>query len=98
MADIIKFPSPPEKKAELVLVDYIDVAFSIWAVNMYGIPNDADLLEGYGFIGPEDLSTLDVKFIIDCLKQALKSEELSTRGKSIIARLLANSKAPSFDS
>lgn len=91
MADIIKFPSPPEKKAELVLVDHIDVAFSIWAVNMYGVPNDADLLEGYGFIGPEDLSTLEVQFIKDCLKQALKSEELSARGKSIIARLLSNS-------
>ena len=91
MADIIKFPSPLEKKAELVLVDHIDVAFSIWAVNMYGVPNDADLLEGYGFIGPEDLSTLEVQFIIDCLKQAMTSQELSARGKSIIARLLSNS-------
>ena len=34
---------------------------------MYGVPNDADLLEGYGFIGPEDLPSLGVEFVIDCL-------------------------------
>ena len=98
MADIIKFPSPPEKKVELVLLDHVDVAFCIWAINMYGVPNNADLLEGYGFIGPEDLSTMEVQLVIDCLKEALKAKELTAHGKSIIARLLVNSKLSSFDS
>ena len=96
MADIIKFPTIENKK-ELILVDHIDVAFCIWAVNMYGVPNDADLLEGYGFVGPEDLPTLEVSFVIDCLRVALESKELSGQGKAIIARLLVNSKLASFD-
>ena len=86
--------NPPE----LLLVDHVDVAFCIWAINMYGVPNDADLLEGYGFIGPEDLTTMEVNFVIDCLKTALESKELSGHGKAIIARLLVNSKLASFDS
>ena len=94
MADIIKFPTI-EKKKELILVDHIDVAFCVWAINMYGVPNDADLLEGYGFIGPEDLPSLGVEFVIDCLKQAIDSRELSGHGKAIIARLLVNSKIAS---
>jgi len=94
MADIIKFPTI-EKKKELILVDHIDVAFCIWAINMYGVPNDADLLEGYGFVGPEDLPTLDSEFVIDCLKMAIDAKELSGHGKAIIGRLLVNSKIAS---
>ena len=94
MADIIKFPTI-EKKSELILVDHIDVAFCIWAVNMYVVSNDDDLLEGYGFVGPEDLPTLDSEFVIDCLKMAIDSRELSGHGKAIIARLLVNSKIAS---
>lgn len=94
MADIIKFPTQENKK-ELILVDNIDVAFCIWAINMYGVPNNADLLEGYGFVGPEDLSTLDTELVIDCLKMAIDAKELSGHGKAIIARLLVNSKIAS---
>jgi len=36
--------------------------------------------------------------VIDCLKEALKAKELTAHGKSIIARLLVNSKLSSFDS
>jgi hypothetical protein len=96
VADIIKFPTI-EKKPVLNMVDHIDVAFCIWAVNMYGVPNNAELLEGYGFIGPEDVSTLEVEFVLTCLKEALISPELTARGKSIIARLLVNSKLASFN-
>ena len=88
MADIIKFPTI-EKKPVLNMVDHIDVAFCIWAVNMYGVPNNAELLE--------DLSTLEVEFVLTCLKEALISPELTARGKSIIARLLVNSKLASFN-
>ena len=95
MADILQFVPKPKTPRQLVLVDHIDVAFCVWAINMYGVPNDADLLEGYGFIGPEDLPSLGVEFVIDCLKQAINSQELSGHGKAIIARLLVNSKIAS---
>ena len=73
-----------------VLVDNIDVAFCLLAINMYGIPNDADVREGYGLVGPEDLPTLNAVFVRECLEEALSSEELSDKGKAIIVRLLAN--------
>ena len=88
MADILNFPGPKTK--EVVLVDNIDVAFCLLAINMYGIPNDEDVREGYGLVGPEDLPTLNAEFVRECLKEAKSSEELSDKGKAIIVRLLAN--------
>ena len=93
MADILKFPSKPKPQKEMVLVDHIDVAFCVWAVNMYGLPNDEELREGYGLVGPEDLPTLQLPFIVECLKEALSSKELSKDGKAIIIRLLTNSQS-----
>ena len=88
MADILKFPDP--KPEEIMLVDNIDVAFCLLAINMYGIPNDEDVREGYGLVGPEDLPTLSAEFVRECLEEAKSSEELSDKGKAIIVRLLAN--------
>ena len=60
---------------------------------MYGIPNDEEMREGYGLVGPEDLPTLQLDFVIECLEIARDSDELSDKGKSIISRLLANSRS-----
>ena len=48
MADILQFVPKPKTPRQLTLVDHIDVAFCVWAINMYGIPNDEELREGYG--------------------------------------------------
>ena len=92
MADIIQFTPKPKVPKSLTLVDNIDVAFCVWAINMYGVPNDEEIREGYGLVGPEDLTTLSVDFVLECLQQAFESKELSVEGKAIIARLVANSK------
>ena len=86
MADIIKFkrPPPPPKKKVLVLVDNIDLAFVLFAVNVFGME------EGYGLIGPTDLPSFDPKFILDCLEEAKISNLLTSNGKAIISRLLVN--------
>ena len=91
MAEILNFPGP--KPREVVLVDNIDVAFCLLAINMYGIPNDEDIREGYGLVGPEDLPTLNAEFVRECLEEAKSSEELSDKGKAIIVRLLSNNQA-----
>ena len=92
MADILQFVPKPKPPRQLTLVDHIDVAFCVWAINMYGIPNDEELREGYGLVGPEDLPTLQLDFVMDCLSDALQSKELSPDRKAIIVRLLANCK------
>ena len=87
MADIIKFkrkPTPPKKKKPLVLVDNIDIAFVLFAVNVFGMD------EGYGLVGPSDLPSFKMSFVLDCLEEAKTSNLLTADGKSIIARLLAN--------
>ena len=88
MADILKFPDPKPK--EILLVDNIDVAFCLLAINLYGLPNDEEVREGYGLVGPEDLATLNPEFVRDCLEEAKLSTELSDKGKAIITRLLSN--------
>jgi hypothetical protein len=93
MGEILEFNPKPPPARDIVLVDHIDVAFCIWAVNMYGIPNDEEMREGYGLVGPEDLPTLQLDFVIECLETARDSDELSDKGKSIISRLLANSRS-----
>ncbi len=92
MADILQFVPKPKTQRQLTLVDHIDVAFCVWAINMYGIPNDEELREGYGLVGPEDLPTLQLDFVMDCLSDALQAKELSPDVKAIIVRLLANCK------
>jgi len=93
MADILKFSPKPQPPKKIMLVDHIDVAFCIWAINMYGIPNDEEMREGYGLVGPEDLSSLRLDFVIECLQVARGSDELSGKGKAIITRLLVNSRS-----
>ena len=93
MGEILEFNPKPPPARDIVLVDHIDVAFCIWAINMYGIPNDEEMREGYGLVGPEDLPTLQLDFVIECLEIARDSDELSDKGKSIISRLLANSRS-----
>jgi hypothetical protein len=93
MGDIIEFSQKPPPPKDIVLVDHIDVAFCIWAINMYGIPNDEEMREGYGLVGPEDLSSLQIDFVIECLEVAIDSDELTDKGKLIISRLLANSRS-----
>ena len=93
MGEILEYNPKPPPDRDRVLVDHIDVAFCIWAVNMYGIPNDEEMREGYGLVGPEDLPTLQLDFVIECLEIARDSDELSDKGKSIISRLLANSRS-----
>ena len=93
MGEILEYNPKPPPDRDRVLVDHIDVAFCIWAINMYGIPNDEEMREGYGLVGPEDLPTLQLDFVIECLEIARDSDELSDKGKSIISRLLANSRS-----
>ena len=86
MADIIKFkrpPTPPKKK-DLILVDNIDIAFVLFAVNVFGME------EGYGLIGPDDLPTFSKEFVLECLQEAHTSNLLSEDGRAIMGRLLAN--------
>ena len=93
MADILQFVPKPKTPRQLTLVDHIDVAFCVWAINMYGIPNNEELREGYGLIGPEDLPTLQLAFVVECLELARDSDELSDKGKQIITRLIVNSQS-----
>jgi len=93
MGDILQFSPKPPSPRNITLVDHIDVAFCLWAINMYGIPNDEEMREDYGLVGPEDLSSLHLDFVIECLEVAQDSDELTDKGKSIISTLLANSRS-----
>ena len=93
MGDILQFIPKPSSPRNITLVDHIDVAFCLWAINMYGIPNDEEMREDYGLVGPEDLSSLHLDFVIECLEVAQDSDELTDKGKSIISTLLANSRS-----
>jgi len=86
MADIIKFTSKATEpiKNTLVLIDNIDIAFVLFAVNVFGMD------EGYGLIGPSDLPSFKISFVLECLQEAHTSNLLSVDGKAIMGRLLAN--------
>ena len=76
----------------VLLLDNVDVAFALWACNMFGVQYiDIDDLE-YNVLSVEDLYTFKPTFIRECLKQALQSQLLSDDGKKIIQRLLKNSR------
>ena len=74
----------PTKKKDLILVDNIDIAFVLFAVNVFGME------EGYGLIGPNDLPTFSKEFVLECLQEAHTSNLLSEDGRAIMGRLLAN--------
>ena len=87
MGDILEFTPKVPEDDRLMLVDNVDIAFCLWAVNMFGVQHRPDHTE---LIGPEDLSTLRNDFIRECLTQGTDSDLLTDEGKSIIARILAN--------
>ena len=87
MGDILEFTPKVPEDDRMMLVDNVDIAFCLWAVNMFGVQHRPDHTE---LIGPEDLSTLRNDFIRECLTQGTDSDLLTDEGKSIIARILAN--------
>ena len=87
MGDILEFTPKVPEDDRLMLVDNVDIAFCLCAVNMFGVQHRPDHTE---LIGPEDLSTLRNDFIRECLTQGTDSDLLTDEGKSIIARILAN--------
>ena len=89
MGDILEFTPKVPEDDRLTLVDNVDIAFCLWAVNMFGVQHRPDHTD-VTLIGPEDLSTLRNEFIRECLTQAKDSDLLTDEGKSFIARLLAN--------
>jgi len=89
MGDVLEFTPKVSDDEQLTLVDNVDVAFCLWAVNMFGVQHRPDHTD-VTLIGPEDLSTLRNEFIRECLTQAKDSDLLTDEGKSFIARLLAN--------
>lgn len=81
----------------VLLLDNVDVAFALWACNMFGVQYiDIEDLE-YNVLSVEDLYTFKPTFIRECLKQALQSQLLSSDGKKIIQRLLTNNREDSDD-
>ena len=92
----VDFKSKPSEDPVLLL-DNVDVAFALWACNMFGVQYiDIDDLE-YNVLSVEDLYTFKPTFIRECLKQALQSQLLSSDGKKIIQRLLTNNREDSDD-
>ena len=92
----VDFKSKPQDDPVLLL-DNVDVAFALWACNMFGVQYiDIDDLE-YNVLSVEDLYTFKPTFIRECLKQALQSQLLSSDGKKIIQRLLTNNREDSDD-
>ena len=88
MGDILTFEPKPKEEDPVTLVDNIDVAYCLWAVNMFGVQfSPSSQLQ---VIGPEELLTLRGEFIRECLKESLESDMLTDRGKEFITRLLAN--------
>ena len=85
MGDVLEFaPKPKKEECPLYLVDNIDIAFCLFAVNMYGVQHTAELQ----LIGPKDLSTLRVDFVRDCLIRATETDVLTEDGKAYIERIL----------
>ena len=73
----VDFKSKPSDDPVLLL-DNVDVAFALWACNMFGVQYiDIDDLE-YNVLSVEDLYTFKPTFIRECLKQALQSQLLSS--------------------
>jgi hypothetical protein len=86
MGNILEFVPTPKVPAQLVLQDNIDIAFCLWAINMFGVQHMED--GQLQTVGPKDLGSLRVEFVLDCLKMAHESELLSADGKAFVAKLL----------
>ena len=86
MGDILKFVPTHKVPTQLVLQDNIDIAFCLWAINMFGVQHMED--GQLQTVGPKDLGSLRVEFVMDCLKMAQESELLSDKGKAFIIKLL----------
>jgi len=86
MGDILEFGPTHKVPTQLVLQDNIDIAFCLWAVNMFGVQHMGD--GQLQTIGPKDLGSLRVEFVMDCLEMAQESDLLSTDGKAFVIKLL----------
>jgi hypothetical protein len=86
MGNILEFVPTPKVPTQLVLQDNIDIAFCLWAINMFGVQHMED--GQLQTVGPKDLGSLRVEFVLDCLKMAQESELLSDKGKAFITKLL----------
>ena len=86
MGNILEFVPTPKVPTQLVLRDNIDIAFCLWAINMFGVQHMED--GQLQTVGPKDLGSLRVEFVLDCLKMAQESELLSDKGKAFITKLL----------
>ena len=76
----------------IMLTDNIDVAFVLWAVNMFGIQqDDPEERDPLMIIDLDDIYTFKAEFTKECLNTAVKSDLLSKNGKKIIRKILANS-------
>ena len=68
MAEIIPFPTP---KPKLEFGDVVKTALTITAVNLYGNMYNNPVA------GPNDIHTLDITYIKDCVDKAARSNVFS---------------------
>lgn len=86
------FTPKPTPCTPVELSDNIDVAFVLWAVNMFGIQQeDPEGDDPFEIISMEDIYMFKPEFVNECLMTAIKSEMLTDHGKKIIRRILATS-------
>tara|TARA_R100000008_G_scaffold85813_2_gene76741 strand:- start:1749 stop:2015 length:267 start_codon:yes stop_codon:yes gene_type:complete len=69
MAEIIPFPK--KKVARLEFEDVVDTALAVTAVNLYGNMYNNPVA------GPEDIHTLDITYVKDCIDRASRSNVFS---------------------
>lgn len=69
MAEIIPFP---KKVAKLEFEDIVETALAVTAVNLYGNMYNNPIA------GPNDIHTLDLTYIKDCVDRAARSNVFST--------------------
>jgi hypothetical protein len=88
----VDFTPRIEQCQPVELVDNIDVAFVLWAVNMFGIQqDDPEGDDPFEIISMEDIYMFRPEFTIECLMAAIHSDMLTDHGKEIIHRILATS-------
>ena len=88
----VDFTPRTEQCQPVELVDNIDVAFVLWAVNMFGIQqDDPEGDDPFEIISMEDIYMFRPEFTIECLMAAIHSDMLTHHGKEIIHRILATS-------
>lgn len=72
MAEIIPFPTP---KPKLEFEDVVETALTITAVNLYGNMYNNPVA------GPNDIHTLDITYIKDCVDKAARSNVFSVSAR-----------------